>query len=81
MRLSSSAFDALQAVASKREHKHMATTLTITNLIRIAVIGLALAVPSSPQAQGYPERPVTLLIPYTAGGPTDISSRAASESV
>lgn len=56
----------------------MATT--ITNLIRTAAIGLALAAATShAHAQGYPERPITLLIPYTAGGPTDISSRVAAE--
>ena len=54
----------------------------ITKLIRTAAIGLALAATSSPaQAQGSPERPIALLIPYTAGGPTDISSRVAAESV
>ena len=53
---------------------------TISNLVRTAVIFLTLiAAWSSAQAQGYPERPITLLIPYTAGGPTDISSRAIAE--
>ncbi len=56
----------------------MATT--ITNLIRTTAIGLVLAAAAlQAYAQGYPERPITLLIPYTAGGPTDISSRVAAE--
>ena len=55
----------------------------IINLIRSAAFGLALSMTASyvHAQQGYPERPVTLLIPYTAGGPTDISSRVAAEAV
>ncbi|HTE14499.1 MAG TPA: tripartite tricarboxylate transporter substrate binding protein, partial [Burkholderiales bacterium] len=56
--------------------------IAIASLIYTTVIGLALVAAGSPvRAQGYPERPITLLIPYTAGGPTDISSRVAAESV
>ena len=52
----------------------------IANLMRATIIGLLLAAAAMHvHAQGYPERPITLLIPYTAGGPTDISSRVAAE--
>jgi tripartite-type tricarboxylate transporter receptor subunit TctC len=56
--------------------------LRLGNLIlkTVVVLGLTTVVLHA-HAQGYPERPVTLLIPYTAGGPTDISSRAAAEAV
>src|SRR6185295_16828237 len=58
----------------------MATS--ITHLIRTTIVGLSLAAAAlHVHAQGYPERPITLLIPYTAGGPTDISSRVAAEAV
>ncbi|MDQ8728381.1 tripartite tricarboxylate transporter substrate binding protein [Bradyrhizobium sp. LHD-71] len=37
----------------------------------------ALAVPA--YAQDYPVKPVTLIIPWTAGGPTDVAMRAIAE--
>jgi tripartite-type tricarboxylate transporter receptor subunit TctC len=39
----------------------------------------ALLAPMQARSQGFPDRPLTLLVPYTAGGPTDISSRALAE--
>ena len=45
----------------------------------IAIGAGALTVPLAANSQNFPERPITLLIPYTAGGPTDISSRAVAE--
>ena len=30
-------------------------------------------------AQDYPTRPITLIVPFTAGGPTDVAIRAISE--
>lgn len=46
-------------------------------LIRIAI--LALFFTGTAQAQGYPERPVTLLVPWAPGGPTDLALRALAE--
>jgi tripartite-type tricarboxylate transporter receptor subunit TctC len=31
------------------------------------------------QAQGYPSRPITIIVPYSAGGPTDTLARILSE--
>ena len=45
----------------------------------IALGAGALTARLAANAQNFPERPITLLIPYTAGGPTDISSRAVAE--
>ena len=38
------------------------------------------AMPGVAKAQEYPARPVTLIIPWSAGGPTDIAMRAIAES-
>ncbi|WP_186420952.1 tripartite tricarboxylate transporter substrate-binding protein [Bosea sp. CS1GBMeth4] len=41
---------------------------------------LALALPAQAQSK-YPERPVTMIVPFAAGGPTDIIARIVSESM
>jgi len=40
-----------------------------------AAIGLWLAVAGTALAQGYPTKPVTMIIPFAAGGPTDVLGR------
>ena len=40
---------------------------------------LAIACITSAVAQNFPEKPVTLLVPYSAGGSTDVSMRALAE--
>ena len=34
---------------------------------------------SAAQAQGYPSRPVTMIVPFPAGGPTDTLGRILAE--
>jgi len=41
---------------------------------------LTLLVPGAAGAQDYPTKPITLIIPWVAGGPTDIVMRAVAES-
>jgi tripartite-type tricarboxylate transporter receptor subunit TctC len=51
---------------------------------RAFAVGAAMALAFSPQiaaAQNYPTRPVTLLVPAAAGGPTDTVARLVAESM
>ena len=47
-----------------------------TKLAALAVTTLALVVPA--QAQDFPNRPMTMVIPFAAGGPTDILGRVVA---
>jgi tripartite-type tricarboxylate transporter receptor subunit TctC len=40
-----------------------------------AVVGAVVAMTASASAQNYPTRPVTMVIPFAAGGPTDVLGR------
>ncbi|MCO6414584.1 tripartite tricarboxylate transporter substrate binding protein [Siccirubricoccus sp. KC 17139] len=49
-------------------------------LHRRALLGAALATPCLARAQGrFPERPITILVPFPAGGATDVQMRALAE--
>ena len=44
--------------------------------LAIAAAGLLLAAPRALAQDAYPSRPVTIIVPFSAGGSTDISARA-----
>ena len=49
---------------------------------KTAIIAVALAMISSTAlAQSYPSRPITLLVPFAAGGPTDTVARVTAQSM
>jgi tripartite-type tricarboxylate transporter receptor subunit TctC len=44
-------------------------------LARLAVVALAAALPLAAHAQNYPNRPITFIVPWGAGGGTDTTAR------
>jgi tripartite-type tricarboxylate transporter receptor subunit TctC len=50
---------------------------------RLAVIAIALSMAAieTASAQAYPSRPVTMIVPYPAGGPSDTLARVLAESM
>jgi tripartite-type tricarboxylate transporter receptor subunit TctC len=49
-------------------------------LLKLTAASLALpALPGIARAQTYPSRPITMIVPYTAGGPTDTVGRVVAE--
>jgi tripartite-type tricarboxylate transporter receptor subunit TctC len=45
----------------------------------LSAAGVALCAPATVLAQGYPEKPITLVVPWPAGGSTDIAMRTIAE--
>jgi len=48
-------------------------------LMRIAAFLFALAMSGLAAAQSWPSRPVRMIVPFPAGGPTDVLTRALAE--
>jgi tripartite-type tricarboxylate transporter receptor subunit TctC len=53
--------------------------MTITRIAANIALGLLAACSIAAQAQKFPEKPITLIVPWPAGGSTDLSMRAVAE--
>jgi tripartite-type tricarboxylate transporter receptor subunit TctC len=50
---------------------------TVSKLVVAAILGVAAV--SGAVAQTYPTRPITMIIPFAAGGPTDVLGRMVGQ--
>jgi len=48
-------------------------------MFRLIAGALALALVSVPAAAQYPNRPITIIVPFAAGGPTDVAARIVGD--
>ena len=53
--------------------------VTCGRLVALSIAGLLAMAPGAAWAQAYPAKPVTMVVPWPAGGSTDIVMRAISE--
>ncbi len=56
----------------------MRPSTTLKTLLCIAALSLS-AISQNAQAQGYPARPITVVVPFPAGGPSDVVARIVTE--
>jgi len=57
----------------------MASKMTRRHFLTASAAGLVFASAASAQAQTYPTRPITMIVPFPAGGPTDTLGRVLAE--
>src|SRR5262245_48107047 len=60
---------------------NMVTTMQHRRLLLAVWVGVTCALPlmRSAQAEGYPSRPITVVVPLPAGGPSDATARILAD--
>jgi tripartite-type tricarboxylate transporter receptor subunit TctC len=56
----------------------MSPAMTLKGLLCLSALAFA-AAPGEAQAQSYPSRPITVVVPFPAGGPSDVVARIVTE--
>jgi hypothetical protein len=65
-------------VSSWRQQKNQEEEM-MTLRVFVATVAVALGAIADVQAQDYPSRPITMIVPFAAGGPTDTLGRIMAE--
>ena len=61
--------------------RRLARRSAVFSLLLLLAIALVPAPPSASRADSYPERPIKIVVPFPAGGPTDVAARLIAQSL